>query len=96
MTLEEMLKRYDEFYAKNRQILVDKGTDYAKKEDRLMNLNSCQKIGITPARGVMVRMLDKLTRISNLLSNEAQVKDENIEDTIRDLSNYAFLLSLLV
>ena len=38
-----------------------------------------------------IRLEDKLSRFKNLIKNEAQVKDESIEDTLLDMANYANL-----
>ena len=38
-----------------------------------------------------IRLEDKLNRFKNLIKNEAQVKDETIEDTLLDLANYAIM-----
>lgn len=39
----------------------------------------------------LVRITDKYNRIYTLLDKEAEVKDENIDDTIKDMGNYLFL-----
>ena len=39
----------------------------------------------------LVRITDKYNRICSLLDKEAEVKDESIDDTIRDMANYCFL-----
>jgi hypothetical protein len=36
---------------------------------------------------------DKMTRISNLLKTDAQVKDESIKDSLLDMANYAMILA---
>lgn len=40
---------------------------------------------------VVIRLSDKLNRLKTLTKQEAQVKDEKIEDTLKDLANYAVL-----
>ena len=40
---------------------------------------------------ILVRMSDKVSRIGNLLGAEQQVKDETLEDTLRDLGAYCLL-----
>jgi len=40
----------------------------------------------------MVRILDKMARISNLMHKEAKVKDETVLDTIADAINYLAIL----
>ncbi len=38
-----------------------------------------------------IRMKDKISRLRTLLTSEAQVKDESIEDTLRDIIGYCIL-----
>lgn len=38
-----------------------------------------------------IRMKDKISRLRTLLTTEAQVKDESIEDTLRDIIGYCIL-----
>jgi len=39
----------------------------------------------------LIRLDDKMRRLKQLSRQEAQVKDENIEDTLLDLSNYSIM-----
>lgn len=52
-------------------------------------------IGVTGLTGIGVRLIDKSMRIYNLANNEAQVKDEKIDDTLIDTANYAMIGLLL-
>ena len=48
-----------------------------------------KKLGIISA---VTRLSDKMNRIISLaVSHDAQVKDERIEDTLRDMANYAIM-----
>ena len=47
---------------------------------------------LDPASAIFVRMSDKIARLNNLRSTNAEVTDESIEDTISDLGSYALLL----
>jgi len=49
-------------------------------------------VGVSIEKGILVRMMDKVSRISTLLEKESQVKDEAIEDTLDDLINYTAIL----
>ncbi len=40
---------------------------------------------------VVIRFSDKIGRYKNLISNENLVKDESIEDTVKDIGGYAIL-----
>lgn len=43
-------------------------------------------------QAILVRLHDKLNRLTTLLTGEdAKVKDESIEDTLLDLANYALM-----
>jgi len=77
-----------------------KGHDYSGEVDRLKNLKACDSVleVCTPAQGVSIRLLDKLSRLGQLLKpgNDAQVKDETISDTLLDLINYAVICKALL
>lgn len=50
---------------------------------------SYKEYGLTMA---CIRLEDKLNRLKALTKNgQAQVKDESIEDTLKDLANYAIM-----
>ena len=42
----------------------------------------------------VIRLDDKIRRIKQLMKNEAQVNDESMLDSAKDLSNYALMLSM--
>ena len=66
-------------------ILRAKGHDYAG-DDAFGNLRDFGW------KGIVVRMSDKYHRLKNFcLSGSLSVKDESIEDTLRDLINYGLL-----
>lgn len=47
--------------------------------------------GLEPRSAILVRMSDKIERIGMLAKKEAEVRDEGLEDTIRDLGAYCLL-----
>lgn len=65
------------------QTYIKKNHDYGNSFDQ-----SLDKFGIVAA---IVRMEDKMNRISSLIQKEGKVKDESIEDTLLDLANYAIM-----
>lgn len=78
-------------------IMVAKNADYAGTTDPFANFMQVENLGISTAeKGILVRITDKLSRISNLLETEAQVKDEAITDTLQDMANYAVILKCLI
>ena len=76
---EKICKELNEIYAK-------KNADYGNSFGYTF-----QKLGLISA---ITRISDKYNRICNLAtkkSDEAKVKDETIEDTLKDLANYCIM-----
>jgi hypothetical protein len=65
-------------------ILTAKGHDYSGNEDCLRNF---KRFG---SKGILVRMYDKMERLITLSESKANVR-ESVEDTAKDLINYAAL-----
>lgn len=42
-------------------------------------------------KSTVIRLWDKLMRLETLCKKEAKVQDESIEDTLKDLANYAIM-----
>lgn len=63
-----------------------KNADYGNSFEK-----SIKKFGLVASA---VRLSDKLERFSNLISSDAQVKDESVEDTLLDMANYAAMTVL--
>jgi hypothetical protein len=91
----EILKAIEKLFEGNLEILVKKNNDYASSEPENFFRNfeaSAHVAGISVEQGIIVRLMDKVSRISNLLTKDAKVEDEKITDTISDLINYAAIL----
>lgn len=73
----------DELY----ELLLTKHHDYGP-------LNIAQSPG-GPLNGLRVRMWDKIARINHLIDNGAGAKNEPLEDSYKDLANYA-IIALMV
>lgn len=74
---------YDELY----QLLLSKHKDYGPKNISLSPGG--------PINGLRVRMHDKLARINNLVDSKAIPEHESLEDSFKDMANYA-IIGLLV
>lgn len=46
--------------------------------------------------GVIVRMGDKINRLSNISNNKIEIVDESMRDTLIDLHNYAAMAIMLM
>lgn len=76
-------------------IIQAKNHDYGGATDPFNNFRMVEKLNITDLEtGILVRMSDKMARISTLLKSPAKVVDEKLEDTLLDLANYAIILKL--
>lgn len=80
------------------EITKRKNNDYCGKEgaqDPFANFRKCEQMGICSVEvGFLTRMTDKFARITSLVSGvDQKVKDEAIEDTLKDLANYSILLA---
>lgn len=81
--MEDNLRAFDAVVSDLRALYERKYRDYKDSFKK-----SLDKRGLI---AYIVRAEDKFERIDNLLDNQAQVNDEAIEDTIRDLANYSIM-----
>lgn len=71
------------------EIMKKKNTDYATDSDPFSNFRNSQVVGVSIEKGILVRIMDKISRISNVLDKGGVTAvDENIESTILDAINY--------
>lgn len=73
-------------------LIEKKNKDYAGIGNPYANFEFIEQLGISTQIGIVVRLTDKFKRISNLLTVEAFVVDESIDDTINDAINYLAIL----
>lgn len=92
MNKEILIKVIEGLYSEGIEIIREKNSDYSKNGDAFSNFRFAELVGISPERAILVRVSDKLARISNLLDKENEVKDETIYDTILDMINYMAIL----
>lgn len=87
--LRDMEKTFEACYA----TAVRKNHDYGgTNNDPYANFRNSTIAGVSVERGILVRLMDKMSRISTLLDKEAMVKDEAVDDTIDDAINYLAIL----
>lgn len=80
----------DEMFA----IMEAKNDDYSKTS-AFWNFELVEKLWIASLeKWILVRMCDKVARISTLIDQDAKVKDESIMDTLKDLANYSVILKI--
>lgn len=72
-----------------------KDHDYAG-DNYLANLKASSRIGIPHWKGTLIRMQDKISRLENFAKTDSlKVKDESVEDTLKDLAIYSILCLIL-
>jgi hypothetical protein len=86
-----MTKRFNELIAEIQQLHEAKNADYSNDKDALLCFQTSEQIGISAWKGCLVRMGDKYNRACQLAKKEANVKEETIIDTLKDLAVYSLL-----
>ncbi len=71
-----------------REVLAEEGDLYDDKNDDYGD--SFAKVRKEYPEAIIIRLMDKLERLKTLMSGKVQkVNDESIEDTLKDMANYA-------
>ncbi len=83
-----LLKSMEDTFGSALSLAEVKNHDYAGAgvdSDPLKNFRRAPDLaGVSLERGILVRLSDKLCRLSNILESEVAVGDERLEDTIID------------
>ena len=98
MRLKDYLKLKHKLFKKSDKINIQKGLDYAGKEDNLKNFKLIEYLGVAPAElGCFLRLTDKISRIAQFLRTGVfLVEEESLEDTVVDAINYLCLFYALI
>lgn len=73
-----------------------KNANYAEDGNPLSNFEECEKFGIPAYIGTMVRMSDKWSRLTQLMSGKKDSVGESVTDTLMDMAVYCLLEIILV
>jgi hypothetical protein len=96
MNLTQLLELFDKFATEQKEVIEKKNRDYAIDSDVFHNFKSSANIArIKPEQGCLNQISIKATRLGALMQS-GETQNEPIEDTIRDLFNYSFLLYALM
>jgi hypothetical protein len=88
-----LLNDMNDTFERCMEVAIRKNNDYGgSKNNPFANFENATVAGVTVERGILVRLMDKMSRISTLLEKEAMVKDEAITDRIVDAINYLAIL----
>ena len=84
----------DEMFAKCKEIIRVKNSDYANGDDPYINFRSSEIFGVSPVTGIMLRAMDKFQRVATFDKNgKLSVKDESVLDALLDILNYVILIA---
>ena len=90
MTPQAKIDKMRDIFEGCLNIAKAKGRDYSGDQDGMKNFRTFGW------KGIVVRLNDKMERIVQFAkSGSFQVKDESIEDTLKDLINYAALTLIM-
>lgn len=81
--------------SKAQRLLQDKNHDYSSDADPLANLRACELLDIPAREGVLIRLLDKVSRLHYVSSKGTNKVNESIEDSCIDIINYVVLFAAL-
>lgn len=89
-------KEFDDVLDELKMLHDAKNHDYATVENPYKNLEGVSRIGIEPWRGIVIRLMDKFSRLEEYcVKEELAIKSEGIEDTFKDIANYSILAMIL-
>ncbi len=94
MTCKEFVEDILDVFEVAGAIVKKKNADYSGDADPFKNFRLCEAADLASVeQGIMVRMFDKMGRVSTLLDKEESPQvNESIDDTLMDLINYAAIL----
>lgn len=99
LTREEYLEAFAIECGEYVNLTSRKNNDYAGSENAFKNFTLVEFLtngSITTEMGIIVRLCDKLQRVTNLLlGTKSMVKNESIHDTVRDMAVYATILNII-
>ena len=97
-TREELFKLHQDMCNEALELMKKKNDDYASSTDPFMNFRRAEYLGFSTAElGVLIRMTDKMSRISAFLNRgELSLKNESVYDAIVDIVNYSVILAGLL
>jgi hypothetical protein len=98
MNRSELIKMHEQITTECRQIMEAKNRDYAGgKDDPFSNFKAATVLGIEPEMGLLLRCMDKFKRIQAFVNTGTlAVKEEPVDDAIKDVINYMVLLKGLI
>jgi hypothetical protein len=98
MNIQEYLELKQKLFKKSDEISILKSKSYSNiADDPFKNVKMSSLIHVKPAKGILIRLLDKISRIDTYVDgNGIDLKDEKFEDCIIDAINYLTMIYAIV
>ena len=75
-----------------RELTLKKRAGYSPGADPFANFRQSTMFGVDPVKGILVRVMDKLSRVASLLDNPDNDKiGESLRDNLLDAGNYLLI-----
>lgn len=92
MTTSEYLEFVAKTMSEMQDLIRRKNADYTNGAGPFANFKQAEDYGVDPFHGLMVRVGDKMQRIKSFCKQgKLEVKDEGIEDALKDLIGYSLI-----
>ena len=92
-TAEQVLDLHAKLGTQAYNLMMAKQADYGKDGDPLANFRLAENLGVDPRFGVLLRMMDKMSRLSTSVTKG--LANESRTDSILDIINYAVIFEAL-
>ena len=93
MTRKELMEMHIELCDVAFRLMSKKNADYANGDNPFLNFRASQNYNVHPAKGILIRMSDKMSRINSYIERgDFKVEEEGLRDTAIDIINYTVLL----
>jgi len=96
MLWQEQKEHFEKVVSEMRDLLVNKGREYAGDHDALNNFKNGDDIGVEPLQKAWMFTDKHISSIKSYIKNGKEFSSEPIEGRILDAMNYLFLISCLV
>ena len=89
-----LIKNSEDFMKSMLETMKNKNHDYTWWKNEYTNFTLIENLWITSTeKWILVRMCDKIARLTSVIDKEIKVKDETVIDTLLDLANYSIILA---
>lgn len=89
---DALLSSVNKTYTQSLAIIERKNRDYGADSDPFKNFRGAALLSLSVEKGILLRLMDKIARVDNLLSRPAAIMDESLEDTLVDAIGYLAIL----